>query len=170
MPHPLQAGWVELLEPVPFQDFGTFTFDRLRRIHPEAVHKKIRLLTRTTNELLWGRNWMKDHPGIGNLIALEPHKDDRTHVHVLSYHPELTKDDPARRKLVRSLWEFKEGWCHPRSLREGIARVLPAADDAAKAYCAKGYATKGGDLWIDDALLHYMKGKPWQPQLLEEES
>ena len=119
MPHPLQAGWVELLAPVPVQDFGTFTFDKLRRLHPEAAHKKVRLLTRITNELLFGRDWMKHHPGIGTLTALEPHKDDRTHIHVLFYHPELPKDDPERRKLIRSLWEFDERWRHPPKSARG---------------------------------------------------
>jgi hypothetical protein len=52
------------------------------------------------------------------------------------------------------------------SLREGIARCLPAADDAAKAYCAKNYATKGGDIYLDDALARWMKETPWQPKML----
>lgn len=162
--HPLQSAWVELLQPVPFQYFGTYTFDKLRRLHPEAVHKKLRLLVNIVNRELWGREWRDLSPGIGSLIALEPHKDDRIHVHCLHYHPELQKDDSDVRKLFRSLWiPYDEA--HRLSLREGLARVLPAADDAAKGYCAKGYATKGGDLWIDDALAHWMARKPWQPSL-----
>lgn len=165
MTRPLQSAWVELLRPVPFQWFGTYTFDRLRRLHPEAVHKKMRLLVNITNEELWGRTWRFDGPGIGSLIALEPHKDDRTHVHALHYHPEISKENPEHRKLVRSLWIPFDGQRHRRSLREGLAKVLPAADDAAAGYCAKGYATKGADLWIDDALFHWMKKRPWQPSL-----
>lgn len=163
-PHPLQAAWVDLLEPVPFQYFTTLTFDRLRRLHPEAAHKKIRLYTRRANALLFGRGWDDAHPGIGSLIALEPHKDDRTHVHLLQYHPELQKEDIATRLLLKNLWEAGP-WAHAESLREGIARCLPAANDAAKAYCAKNYATKGGDIYVDDALAHWMKEEPWQPKL-----
>jgi hypothetical protein len=158
----MQDAWVELLQPVPFQYFTTLTFDKLRRLHPEAAHKKIRLYTRRANELLWGRGYELTHPGIGTLIALEPHKDDRTHVHLLQYHPELAKGDVMTRLTLKNLWEAGP-WAHERSLKEGIARCLPAADDAAKSYCAKAYATKGGDLWIDDALMHYMQRRPWQP-------
>ena len=165
-PHPLQAAWVTLLQPVPFQFFTTLTFDKLRRLHPEAAHKKIRLYTRRANEELFGRGYEDGHPGIGTLIALEPHKDDRTHVHLLQYHPELVKQDTATRLTLKNLWEAGS-WAHRKSLREGIARTLPAADDAAKAYCAKNYATKGGDLYLDDALMHWMKKQPWQPQLQE---
>jgi len=162
--HPLRSAWVEFLGEVPFQYFGTYTFDRCRSLHPEAVHKKMRLLTKRTNELVFGRKWMWDGPGIGSLIALEPHKDGRTHVHALHYHPELSKDNVAVRLLMRSLWiPFEER--HEWSLKEGLAKVLPAADDAAKSYCAKDYATKGGDLYIDDALAHWMGKKPWQPRL-----
>lgn len=164
MPHPLQTAWVGLLEPVPFQFFTTLTFDRWRRLHPEAVHKKLRLYTRRANEELWGRGYEGDHPGIGSLIALEPHKDDRTHVHLLQYHPELRRECTATRLLLKNLWDAG-GWAHRMSLREGIARCLPAADDAAKAYCAKNYATKGGDIYIDDALFHWMRKEPWQPRL-----
>lgn len=165
MTHPLQSAWVELLQPVPFQYFTTLTFDNLRRLHPEAAHKKIRVYTRRANDLLFGRGWDANHPGIGTLIALEPHKDDRTHVHLLQYHPELNKADVSTRLLLKNLWEAGV-WAHAKSLREGIARTLPAADDAAKAYCAKNYATKGGDIYLDDALMHWMKERPWQPQLI----
>lgn len=166
MTHPLQAAWVNLLEPVPFQYFTTCTFDRLRRLHPEAVHKKLRVYTNRANDEFFGRGWMSKHPGLGTLIALEPHKDDRTHVHLLQYHPELSKDSLAHRMTLKNLWEAGK-FALPGSLREGIARCLPAADDAAKAYCAKNYATKGGDLYIDDALFHWMKERPWQPKLID---
>lgn len=165
MTHPLQAAWVNLLEPVPFQYFTTLTFDKLRRIHPEAAHKKIRVYTRRANDCLFGKHWDDKQPGIGTLIALEPHKDDRTHVHLLQYHPELQKDDTATRLLLKNLWEAG-GWAHGMSLREGIARCLPAADNAAKAYCAKNYAVKGGDIYLDDALFYWMKEKVWQPKML----
>jgi hypothetical protein len=162
--HPLQAAWCDLMIDIPFQDFGTYTFDRLRRLHPEAVHKKVRLHISRANDILFGRQWRRHQPGIGSLIALEPHKDDRIHVHCLHYHPEVHKADPHRRVLLKNLWEAG-AYAHPESLCEGISRVLPAADNAAKAYCAKAYATKGGDLWIDDALHHYMLGRPWQRSL-----
>jgi hypothetical protein len=165
MTHPLQAAWVDLLEPVPVQYFTTATFDRLRRLHPEAVLKKVRLYTRRANDCLFGKHWDRKHPGIGTLIALEPHKDERTHIHLLQYHPELQKDDRATRLLLKNLWEAGD-YAHPMSLREGIARCLPAADNAAKAYCAKNYATKGGDIYLDDALAHWMKEKPWQPKMV----
>lgn len=164
MTHPLQDAWVTLLEPVPVQYFTTVTFDRLRRLHPEAVHKKLRLYSNRANDCLFGNRWNDKHPGIGSLIALEPHKDGRTHVHLLQYHPELDKGDVATRMLLKNLWEAGP-WAHQDSLREGIARCLPAADDAAKAYCAKNYATKGGDIYIDDALCFWMKERPWQPKL-----
>lgn len=166
MTRPLQDAWVELLKDVPFQYFTTATFDRLRRLHPEAVHKKMRLYSNRANDILFGPGWLTKHGGIGSLIALEPHKDDRTHVHLLQYHPELSKDDVATRMLLKNLWEAGP-WAHADSLREGIARCLPAADDAAKAYCAKNYATKGGDIYIDDALANWMKKKPWQPKLID---
>lgn len=86
---------------------------------------------------------------------MEPHKDNRTHVHLLQYHPEAEKHAVTSRLLLKNLWEAGQ-WAHERSLREGIARCLPAADDAAKAYCAKAYATKGGDLYLDDALMYWM--------------
>lgn len=165
MTHPLQSAWVELLQPVPFQFFGTLTFDKLRRLHPESAHKKIRVYTRRANDLLFGRGWELSQPGIGTLIALEPHKDDRVHVHLLQFHPELSKDDVATRMLLKNLWTADERYAHPKSLREGVAMCLPAADDAAKAYCAKDYATKGGDIYLDDALVHWMLKKPWQPAL-----
>jgi hypothetical protein len=165
LPHPLQDAWVQFLQPVPFQYFTTLTFDKLRRLHPEAAHKKIRLYTRLANAEFFGRGYEAKHPGIGTLIALEPHKDERTHVHLLQYHPELTKQDVRTRMTLKNLWEAGS-WAHHNSLREGIARCLPAADDAAKSYCAKNYATKGGDLYLDDALMHWMQQKPWQPQLL----
>lgn len=161
--HPLQAAWCELMTPVPFQDFGTYTFDKLRRLHPEAVHKKLRLHISRANDILFGNKWRRFQPGIGSLVALEPHKDDRVHVHCLHYHPEFTHDS-ERRLLLKNLWEAGR-YAHAESLREGISRVLPAVEGAAKAYCAKAYATKGGDLWVDDALLHYMLGKPWQRHL-----
>lgn len=156
---------MQLLEPVPFQYFTTLTFDRCRRLHPEAAHKKIALYTHRANDLLFGHGWKFKHPGIGSLIALEPHKDDRIHVHVLQYHPELDKRDSSTRMLLKNLWE-PGIWAHARSLREGIARCLPAADDAAKSYCAKNYATKGGDIYIDDPLFHWMKKQPWQPTMV----
>jgi len=149
---------------IPFQYFGTYTFDRLRRLHPEAAHKKLRLHVHRANTELFGKQWAKSTPGIGSLIALEPHKDDRIHVHCLHYHPELDKHDHLARLMLKNLWEAGS-YAHAKSLREGISRVLPAADDAARAYCAKAYATKGGDLWIDDALYHYMRGRPWQRTL-----
>jgi len=161
--HPIQQAWVELLDP-PFQFFTTLTFDRYRRLHPEAAHKKIDLWTNRANDLLFGNRWAKKHAGIGNLIALEPHKDNRIHVHLLQYHPELTKADAETRLLLKNLWEAGP-WAHADSLREGIARCLPAADDAAKSYCAKAYATKGGDLWITDSLKFWMQRRPWQPVL-----
>ena len=131
MTRPLQDAWVELLKDVPFQYFTTATFDRLRRLHPEAVHKKMRLYSNRANDILFGPGWLTKHGGIGSLIALEPHKDDRTHVHLLQYHPELCKDDVATRMLLKNLWEAGP-WAHEMSLREGIARCLPAADDAAR--------------------------------------
>jgi hypothetical protein len=161
--HPLQAAWCDLMTEVPFQDFGNYTFDKLRRLHPEAVHKKIRLLVAKVNDELFGKHWRRYQPGIGSLIALEPHKDDRTHVHCLHYHPELVHC-AERRLLFMSLWDHGR-FAHADGLREGIARVLPATDVTAKAYCAKAYATKGGDLWVDDALFHYMKRRPWQQTL-----
>lgn len=162
--HPLQAAWCDLMQDIPFQFFTTLTFDKLRRLHPEAAHKKIRLYHRRANDLVFGKQWVRSHPGIASLIALEPHKDDRIHVHLLQYHPELDRADRGTRLLLKNLWEAGP-WAHEMSLREGIARCLPAADNAAKAYCAKAYATKGGDLWIDDALMHFMQSKPWQPEL-----
>lgn len=156
---------MQLLQPVPFQYFTTLTFDRYRRLHPEAVHKKLRTYSTRANDLLFGNGWKFKHPGIGSLIALEPHKDDRVHVHLLQYHPELAKGDASTRMLLKNLWE-PGTWAHSRSLREGIARCLPAADDAAKSYCAKNYATKGGDLYIDDPLFYWMKKQPWQPTMI----
>jgi len=160
----MQLAWCELTAEIPFQFFGTYSFDGLRRLHPEAAHKKLRLHTHRFNDLVFGKHWYKHTPGIGSLIALEPHKDDRIHVHCLHYHPELHKETIEHRMLLKNLWEAGD-YAHRDSLREGISRVLPAADDAAKAYCAKAYATKGGDLWIDDALRHYMLGQPWQRKL-----
>ena len=150
---------------MPFQYFTTLTFDKLRRLHPEAVHKKLRVYSQRANDLLFSRRWKDQHPGIGSLIALEPHADDRAHVHLLQYHPELDKRDISTRMLLKNLWE-PGIWAHPRSLKEGIARCLPAADNAAKAYCAKSYATKGGDIYLDDALMFWMKERPWQPKLM----
>lgn len=153
--HPLREAWVDLLRPIPFQYFTTLTFDRMRSVHPEAAHKKLQLYHRRANDALLGKGWRRRDAGIGSLIAMEPHADGRTHVHLLQYSPHLQRDDAATRLVLKNLWEAGQ-YALPNSLREGIARVLPAAGDAAANYCAKRYVIKGGDLWIDDALKEWM--------------
>ena len=161
--HPLRDAWVELLKPIPFLWFSTLTCDRMRRLHPEALDKKCRTCTRRLNEELYGRDWEDRTRGVGSVFAFEPHKDNRLHVHGLHYAHDLV-DNVANRMLAKNLWEAG-AYAHPRSMREGIARVLSATPDAAVAYCTKAYATKGGEITIDNALAAYLKEEPWQPTL-----
>ena len=161
--HPLRDAWVELLRPIPFLWFGTYTLDRLRRVHPEALNKKRGVYVDRLNEELYGPSWWKRTRGIGGVWAFEPHKDNRLHVHALLYAPDID-DSVAHRMLAKNLWDAG-AYAHAKSLREGLARVLPATPDAAPSYCTKAYATKGGDIIIDDALAAYLKEEPWQLQL-----
>lgn len=155
---PLQAAWVDLMGRKPWHDFGTFTFDRGRFIHPEALNKKMALLYARYGEEYFGRRAYRDMAPIAFVYCVEAHKDGRSHMHSLAFHPYWTADDGDRRKLCMSLWDHGK-YAHTKSLREGIARVGLCDDQAAREYLAKSYVSKDahrGEVYIPDSGAAYL--------------
>ena len=154
---PLQSNWVELLDRIPWTYFVTLTFDRQRYVHPEAIGKKVTLWGRRCAEDIFGRKRAREVPPFALMYGLEKHKDGRPHLHPLVYHPYLSSEDKDTRLRLMSLWD-NGSFAHPKSLREGFARVLPCKIGA-KEYVSKSYVSKDcerGEIYLTDSVMPYL--------------
>jgi len=154
---PLQANWVELLDRIQWTYFDTLTFDRSRYIHPESLGKKVTLWNRRCAEAIWGRKKASEIMPIAMMYALEKHQDGRSHLHCLRYHPYLQAEDKDARLLAMSLWDAGS-FAHPKSLREGFARVYPCKIGA-KEYVSKSYVSKDcerGEIFLTDSVMPFL--------------
>ena len=136
----LRDEWARFLSPIPFQWFGTFTFET--RVHPEAALKRWRRFTNDLNRRLYGRRRAKHAPrGIYWIAATERQKRGVIHLH------SLMGDANDLNTIARRLY-----WMDHWNDMAGFARIEAIrSDDAALRYVTK-YVTKDGEIEFSENL------------------
>lgn len=134
------AGYAELLQRVPWQQFWTLTFrvsksGRNGGMHEEAADKAFRYFVSCINREIYGPKWStRWHGGIQWARGQEFHRDGRLHFHAVT----ATATDDINRLMSR--YEWHEFW-----YREfGRNRLeAPRSQLDITGYVSK-YVTKGG--------------------------
>ena len=134
------AGYAELLQRIPWQQFWTLTFrvsksGRNGGMHEEAADKAFRYFVSCINRELFGPKWStRWHGGIQWARGQEFHRDGRLHFHAVA----ATATDDLNRLMSR--YEWHEFW-----YREfGRNRIeAPRSQADITGYVSK-YVTKGG--------------------------
>ena len=123
----------------PWQWFVTLTFST--DPHPEKALKLFYLWASKMNRALYGRRWNKVQPfGVSWVVATEPHKSGRVHLHALVAGVEETR---------RLTWMDK--WSG-LSRQTGWARIVPVDNQTAVSRYVTKYVAKGGDLFFSENL------------------
>jgi hypothetical protein len=136
----LRDEWAAFLSPIPFQWFGTFTFET--RVHPEAALKRWRRFTNNMNRRLYGRRWSSRPPrGIYWIVASERQKRGVIHLHSLMGDAN-DLNNIARRLSWMDHWNEMAGFARIEAIR---------SDDAALRYVTK-YVTKDGEIEFSENL------------------
>lgn len=134
------AGYAELLQRIPWQQFWTLTFrvsksGRNGGMHEEAADKAFRYFVSCINREIYGPKWStRWHGGIQWARGQEFHRDGRLHFHAVT----ATATDDINRLMSR--YEWHEFW-----YREfGRNRIeAPRSQLDITGYVSK-YVTKGG--------------------------
>ena len=145
--NPLQAAWVDFLDPYVWDWFGTLTFEDA--VHPERANKLYRKFTNDLNRDLYGRRWsQKSHGGVFWVRSSEYQIRGVLHYHFLM---SAIKDlnTSARRLSWMDYWYSLAG----------IARIEAVAKHAAAVMYVTKYVIKGGVIDLSPNLKSYTRQK-----------
>ncbi len=110
---------------------------------PETAAKAFRFWVSKMNRDLWGSCWSRacTPRGLSWVVAQEPHKSGRIHLHALLAGPGFTSEQRFRLDAMDSWWRMMG---EPRGPSARLWK--PWGDgEAVRAYCSK-YVVKGGEL------------------------
>ena len=135
----LRNAWGEFVALWPWCWFITLTFTH--DTHPERALKLFRVWCSKLSREIYGRRWYRHRPyGVSWIVAVEPQKSGRVHLHAL-----MTGVGDTRRLTWMDNWQGLDSLA-------GYPRIQPVkSNDAVSRYVSK-YVAKGGDIYFSKNL------------------